>query len=320
MVSGNDGNDTGSDMSEDAGGGGVPARFLPWDAIALGTNLALEDVTARQLLKSAGMDWDVEKRPAYRRLKDNSFQPWPGHWDVRRADTEQSLGHVLSDYQPLANRAAFSFGDVLVQEDVGRWVSAGQTYDFVNVIMVMQLTAPFTAAGQQHDMYLVISTSHNGTSGVRGFAVPVLSEAKIPLATSASTWLVGVRHSGDMEAKLQQASEAIRKATEAGTDYRETTRRLSEVPLSDDRAREIVSDLTGDKTAAAVTKAEAISGLYENDPDIKRWKGTALGLLAAWNLYAAHYARYRTDQARYAGLRTAAAASEKLAARLLAVT
>ena len=56
-------------------------------------------ITDKDWLKTAGLDYDVEKMPLYRK----DMETVPTHFAIVHSKTQQTLGVVTKDYQPVQN-------------------------------------------------------------------------------------------------------------------------------------------------------------------------------------------------------------------------
>lgn len=284
---------------------------MPWDGITLASGAP--GMQLRDLLRAGGLDWDVRKVPAVRRLRSGQVVTWPGHFEIRREDTEQPLGHVLSDYEPCQNRDAFAFGDVIVASGQGSWAAACQTYDYVNVITVLKFTEPFEAAGETHLLYMILSTSHNGSSGVRATTVPFREATMCQAGVTEESWRVSVRHIASSGERLEEAASAVTHARQAADHYASSAAELRSRVIVAEKAERILGRVMGD-SAVASRHASEILGMFSQS---ESWPGTGLGLLSAFTEHQSRQVMYRTGQARYASIRKLTAASGKLAADML---
>ena len=89
---------------------------VPWHK--LGTKVP-KGVTAEQMIRDAGLDWEVELRPARGAQKINRKDEFSRYEVVRvprptTKETEVLLGVVSRRYKPLQNAEAFKFFDPIV--------------------------------------------------------------------------------------------------------------------------------------------------------------------------------------------------------------
>jgi phage/plasmid-like protein (TIGR03299 family) len=277
-------------------------RKVPWADITLTVD---DDVfmSSREMLEAAGLDWDVEKVPCIRRLDDGSIVTWPGNYEIRKSDDQQPLGHVLSVYQPFQNRDAFAFGDHLVLGGKGRWVAAGQAYNNLQVMMVMQLTEELDFQGDIHRIFLLLTTTHNGTTGVRAMAVPFRMTCLNQMSTALdqASWAVSIRHTPSMKDRVVDAADALQRSLSAGETYLQTAEWLAAKKLDDHISGYLIGHAIKTKEPQPLDdpKVAAIMDLYQNSPTLEQWRGTGFGLLNALTEYENHYRKYRTGQSRY---------------------
>ena len=100
---------------------------VPWHRI--GTSVP-QGVTAEQMICAAGLDWQVDLRPARGATEINKKGEFSRYEVVRvprpaTRETEVLLGIVSRRYQPLQNVEAFEFFDPIVGENKAYFETAG---------------------------------------------------------------------------------------------------------------------------------------------------------------------------------------------------
>ena len=107
-----------------------------------------------------------------------------------------------------------------------------------------------------------------------------------------------VRHTTNSGFKLQNVREALDLVHLAGDDVMAEIERLSNIKVNDYQFDRIVKKLVpvptlSNSNQAGVTRAtnkqQKIRSLWENDDRVTHWKGTALGVVQAWNTYDHHF-------------------------------
>src|SRR5262245_59783350 len=100
---------------------------VPWHK--LGT-LVPRGETAEQMIRAAGLDWEVDLRPARGERKINRNGEFSRYEVVRvprpkTNETEVLLGVVSRRYRPLQNAEAFRFFDPVMQDSKAYFETAG---------------------------------------------------------------------------------------------------------------------------------------------------------------------------------------------------
>ena len=132
----------------------------PWHG--LGTKV-LEVQTAEKALKLGGLDWLVEKVPAWDQLPDGEFVQVPGGFYVRRTEDNKILGRVGGDYNPIQNVEAFTFFDQLVDSGEAKYETAGSLFGGKKIWLTAQIGDTFDVCGEDYKGYLLISNTHDGS-------------------------------------------------------------------------------------------------------------------------------------------------------------
>src|SRR5439155_3850160 len=74
---------------------------IPWHGLGQRVERVL---TSDEALRTAWLDWDVEKRPVFTERSSGEVQPISDHRAVVRTDTDAVLGIVSEGFRPIQNR------------------------------------------------------------------------------------------------------------------------------------------------------------------------------------------------------------------------
>src|SRR4051812_29316366 len=92
------------DRKADGSGAMFSVGETPWhQSDTNSTILTVAPRTAREAAKFAGLDWEVELRPAHVGIGNGDYIEIPGAFGVVRTDREQPLAVVGKIYRPLQN-------------------------------------------------------------------------------------------------------------------------------------------------------------------------------------------------------------------------
>lgn len=128
--------------------------------------------------------------------------------DNPKTKRPEVLGVVGRDYTPVQNEECCELLDLLVDESGAHFETAGSLYGGRNVFVTMKLPEAMTVAGTDRlDLYLVATTSHDGTAALRVDATPVR-------VVCANTQRAALRRSKAHHA-FRHTSGAKRHVTEA---------------------------------------------------------------------------------------------------------
>jgi phage/plasmid-like protein (TIGR03299 family) len=221
--------------------------------------------------------------------------------DVRRTDNWKILGQVGSSYKPVQNEEALRFCDNLLDEG-GRWIAGGSQYDDKMIYGVMQLTGDtITIAGDDaYDLYLVVRTSHNGTTGVQVLFTPIRFECTnmMPLISRTAKSKISIRHVADPLGQLQNARTTLQLGRTYFQDaFAREVEELLEVPVTEERAKFALERVI---PANRSNRENVIHGIMEAfyNEEYNRHQNTGLGLVNGVTDYFDHIAKRSTPASR----------------------
>lgn len=206
-------------------------------------------MTSAEALQAARLDWFVEMAPVAAVI-DDQYVPLTSHYATFRTDNKHVLGIVTKKYKIVQNREAFAFLDSLVEEGQMLYESAFSLSGGKKVILLARL--PGEDEITQDDnlrRYLLLSISHDGTSGIKFGPTSVrvvcantyalaLEEGYIktiehlPKGVRIFENEMSISHVGSVDQKLAAARGVIKAANRAFDQYAELARKLAEVKLT----------------------------------------------------------------------------------------
>ena len=298
----------------------MSVKEKPWHG--LGT-IVEENLTAKEAIKAAGMDWQVEKRPVLFEKtvgKVKTTEAVEDQFVVVRTDSQVPLGVVGKVYTPLQNREAFGFVDGIVGTKEAHYETAG-VLGRGEKVWVMAKMNGIIRIGKTDDTiekYLLCSNSHNGTMrvslAVTSVRVVCANTLRIALKEANSKGdIFTIRHSSQMHSKVDEAREALGIIQKQFADFGELANRLAEVKINTKKFQSFLDQLGFDSDAdkgrqkGIVDDLERlfVSGTGQN---MASAKGTLWGCLNSVTEYVDHSRSTRvTDafaneqQARMAG-------------------
>jgi len=149
--------------------------------------------------------------------------------------------------------------------------------------------------------HLLATTSHNGmlATTYKSVSTFVVCDNTHAMAMSENTSQFKTRHSKYSGMKIQSARDALGIVHKMTEDIVAEVTKLSEVKVTDAEWQKVLEALApipslakDESNKAAVTRAEnkraELVGLYNYDVRVAPWKGSALGVLQAFNTYNHH--------------------------------
>jgi phage/plasmid-like protein (TIGR03299 family) len=213
---------------------------VPWHG--LGKQVP-KGLTAEQMIRAAGLDWDVELLPARGAREINRKGEFSRYEVVRvprpnTAETEVLLGVVGRRYQPLQNVEAFGFFDSIVGERKAYFETAGALGEGERIwVMAKMPQAMEIVRGDECFKYLLLSNTHSGDGSVivRFTAMRVVCQNTLMLAMEDGQKAYRVRHSKQMQFKLDELAGFLAITQGVFLKAEELFKRLAKVQMIEDR-------------------------------------------------------------------------------------
>lgn len=233
----------------------------PWHG--LGTPLT-RPATAEQAIHAAGLEWRVVKAPLYI-AGGHRLHQIPDKFAVVREDRLDHdscpiLGIVGQQYEPLQNAEAFQFFDPIAGKGAAIYHTAGALGDGQRVWILAQLPGEMRVAGD--DMvgkYLLLSTSHDGSSSVQIKFTPIRVVCQNTLGQALSKGTAfRVAHDSDMQNGLRRAQDLIAFVTKQYSELEEAFRQMAQVNLNRARLKTYLSEVFPEPKDPARTTAREL--------------------------------------------------------------
>lgn len=186
---------------------------VPWHG--LGKKVPM-GVNAEEMIRTAGLDWEVEMRPARgakldRKKRASRYEliriPRPD-----RKEEEILLGVVSSRYKSLQNKEAFSFFDPIVEGRDTYFETAGSLGQGDRIWVLAKMPGAIQVVrGDDCLKYLLLSNTHTGEGSVivKFTTVRVVCDNTLMLSLKDGQKAYRVRHSKNMTDRLKEISELI---------------------------------------------------------------------------------------------------------------
>jgi phage/plasmid-like protein (TIGR03299 family) len=278
-----------------------------------------EHVTTAEMLKSAFLsDWNVrlEEVPlpeGYRTTKDSFMVVRTNPFD----NGNDVLSVVGERYHTYQNEQLFQFGDNLL-DGGGAWESAGSIRDGRTVFGSLKLDREMTldASGRADvtKTYLLVTTSHDGSSAIQAMTTPVrvVCQNTLNMALGSAKQSFKVRHTATAEGRVDQAKVALGLANAYIDEFEIMAQELIQTEITNQQWGEIIKSLYPEPDRATTgkasitkydTKIDLLHDLYSQSPTQLNIKGTAWGALNALTERVDYFrlGRKGTNDGIYAG-------------------
>jgi phage/plasmid-like protein (TIGR03299 family) len=159
------------------------AGDTPWHG--LGTRVP-EDLTPEQMLDAAGLNWEVEKIPAYARVAGNNVEV--GRSALVRKSDNRILDVVSNDWNPVQNQEAFDFFNDFIAEGDMEMHTAGSLQNGQIVWALAKVKEGFTLFGEDRvESYLHFTNFHRYGSSTDVRFTPIRVVCNNTLTLSLNT-------------------------------------------------------------------------------------------------------------------------------------
>lgn len=211
--------------------------------------------TAEEVMIKAGLNWDVAKcelvakMPIHINNKENNgfifgsnnYVDCPNAYATYRTDYNIPLGIVKNRYTPVQNMDAFTFFNNAIGKNRAIWQTAGFFGLGERVFVSAKLPKNILVNGDPVDNYLVFTTSHDGSSGVKILFTPirVICENTLNAAIAGSNNYVSFRHTKSVHSNIDIASEILGICDKQIEFLKEQYNIMSKIKIDDNKAQEV---------------------------------------------------------------------------------
>ena len=270
---------------------GNATRTPTWHTIAKSIVRPNETLTTAQMLERAGLaGWNVRKEPA---IYPAGVKSLSKEFMVLR-DTPngvESMAIVGDKYQPYQNEEMLAFADNLLDGGAS-WESAGFFRQGKTIFGALTIDHEFTiaGAGDTTKTYLLVSSSHDGSSSIRACVTPVrvICQNTLSLAFKRAKQSWSVRHTAGTAGRMEEARTALALTHTYMDEFSVMANDLYEREITNQKFDEIYKALypvPADDKKASLTRwnqnFDLTRGLYLSSPTNANITGTRWGALNA---------------------------------------
>lgn len=216
--------------------------------------------TSQDVMRKAHLDWEVEKcelfakMPSHGEAFDDDDSFFHGNSQYRecsnayatyRTDCNIPLGIVKERYTPVQNIDAFTFFDDAIGKDKAIWQTAGFFGDGERIFVSAKLPKTVLVHGDPVENYLVFTTSHDGSSGVKILFTPirVVCQNTLNAAIRNASNFVSFKHTQSVHSNLNRAVELLGICNTYVETFAERLERMVQISISDDKAEKLFADV-----------------------------------------------------------------------------
>ena len=261
----------------------------PWHGLGNRVDEAQSSIDA---LRLSGLNWIVQSK----RIQVAGGSSINGYKANVRSSDGKILGIVTDRYKIVQNKDAFAFTDMLLGEGV-RYETAGSLSDGKRVWLLARMDTT-KICGDDVTPYLVFTNSHDGTGAIKVAMTPirVVCQNTLTMAIKGAKRTWSTKHCGDIDGKLEDAKNTLNLANRYMENLKEQSDILTQIMVVNPVFVEFlhnmfpISDNASERQIRNIEyQRNALRDIYENKDDIKKFKGTAYGVINAVADFVPHF-------------------------------
>jgi phage/plasmid-like protein (TIGR03299 family) len=294
-----------------------------------------------EILQTAHMaDWNVRLIPAVQAHGDLLLEV-PEKFTVIRTNpvtgSVDALSVVGTKYTAVQNEQVFGFGQTILDNSPDAvWETAGSIRNGRTIFGTLRMSGLDIMVGGEDvvDCYLVVTSSHDGSTGVSAIVTPIRVVCKNTLAMAMGSAKASfkARHTASIDGRIDDAQEALGITYKFMEEFEATATKLADTKVDLSQLEQIVEtiwakdpkwdDIGADERRTGLTRwenrLETIGSIYvgkgERGDTMSTITGTGWGALNAVTEYTDWYGRVTGRDERAAGFNSA---NESLKAKAL---
>lgn len=213
--------------------------------------------TAQEVLEKANLNFTVAKSQLYAKMPgqadyDNdynnggqffhgseSYKEVINAFATYRTDNNTPLGVVTDRYTPIQNIDCFRIFDNAIGRNTAQWFTAGCYSQGNKVFVSAKLGSNVLVKGKDPiDLFLVFSTTHDGTQSLRIMITPIrlICFNKLSIARRQADTSITIRHTVSAKDKIDTAHEILQITKKRAVMFEEVMNKLANTPISDKEA------------------------------------------------------------------------------------
>ena len=193
------------------------------------------------------IDFEPEMIPLYKEVAEGQFELFESAKGIVRSDNKYELSHVSPNYAPWGHLKAIPMFNSLLMDGIMKYEAEFTLRGGRDVVIVAQIPGVHEVAeGDVNLPYIMALFNHTGQHRVRFLptAIRPVCANTVRMAMSAGKGqILSVRHSGDMELKMDEVRNALSEINSAFTDHTNVARQLAEVKVTNDTWKPYLDNL-----------------------------------------------------------------------------
>tara|TARA_R110002020_G_scaffold300575_1_gene516155 strand:+ start:463 stop:1524 length:1062 start_codon:yes stop_codon:yes gene_type:complete len=216
-----------------------------------------EGDTGIEVLRNAGMDFDVELQPIYYSKSGGAVADNSKFRRVARTDTNATLGVVSKSFVPFQPKEMAAIGEQISGTKDVKWDRVGTTHGGARMMMSFQLPEEYTFgngdATEKVQTFFYIMNAHDGSSGLKIVPSPVrlACSNQFPMLDGFLRRMginpkhLSLRHSSLMHGKMSDVIKALNIVQNVSEAFTEMTEDMLQVNMDIGARVEYYIDVLG---------------------------------------------------------------------------
>lgn len=274
------------------------------------TSFTSNPVNSKDALELGGLNFNVTKLPIQ---TTSGGALIPDNYATWRTDKigspEGYLGVVGNTYKPIQNSDCLGLFDSIFSKEELVYTEAGYTNNGNKVWLKTKLPDTISLQGDEIEKYIVLSNSHDGTSGlnVKFLTVRLVCTNGLTASVLDAKSSINIRHSSNAKQKIDEAYKVLNIAKSTFKQWEENISKLSQIKISPqdldlyyNRVLKI-KDVKDASTRVMNTK-ETFNELFHNGIGVELNGGTVWTAINSITEYTDHHRNYKNNQKDYGTL------------------
>ena len=274
--------------------GGTWERKVPWEEAILEENL----YTGEDVLKKAGLDWTVVRRPVtVGGLEVPDRIGLVRQYETESGEIKENVLSIVSarGYHVLQNRDAFDTLDTMVGEGL-KYTAAGQLKDGKHVFMVAEIDKKWRVGDDDIGGNLLLSNGHDGLHTLKLCITPVriVCQNTLMFALKTAKRSFSIKHRLNIRDKIEDARRALNLTAIYMDNLQAYGEQMIETKLSQPTVEQFIDNLfpkaENEGTRSKNVREAKIEDFWRamGAEDLKPYQGTAWQFLNAVSDFETH--------------------------------
>ena len=215
----------------------------------LGTVLPNDALDSAEALEYSGLaGWQLTKQPVFVGNPEDGYRPVRDRYAIVRATDGDALGVVGAGYRIVQNEDAFAWCDELLGGEGFYYKTAGSLRGGQVVWMLAKAPFQVDLPDSTVDMYVLISSTHDGSGAVTAAVTPVrvvcMNTLRAALNRAQASYRV--RHTSGVQGRLDEAQRVLGLTRGAAERVQQRAEQLAATRISDSEWRSFLEQLVPD--------------------------------------------------------------------------